>query len=88
MECTTVATVPNYTDAAASTTRIEFRTGQFALVSTPALATGEAVDLPPIGIPPGCLNICDFTITVDSENQLNKSNKENNRAAGECLVIP
>jgi hypothetical protein len=90
-----VITVGNQgnTDAAASITRIEFITGPSTtlfLLSTPPIAAGGAVNLPPVVIPPECFDglSCDFTITVDSENQIDESpNEGNNFTRGRCTLI-
>jgi hypothetical protein len=93
-ELSLVVTVGNQgnTDAGASITKIEFITGlsTIFLLSTPPVAAGGAVNLLPVAIPPGCFDglSCNFTITVDSENQINESSNEgNNSVPGQCTLI-
>jgi hypothetical protein len=83
-----VATIGNQgdTDAPASITKIEFISPTTsALLPTPPIVAGGAVDLPPIGLP-NCLT-CDFTITADFGNQLTESNEANNSADGRCIIV-
>ena len=72
-------------DAAASTTTVEFNPGGSVSIATPAIPAGGTVDLS-FTIPSGCFNPdCDFTITVDSKNDINESNEGNNSAKGICI---
>ena len=81
------------TDAPASITRIEFIGPPTpVLLSTPPIAAGQTVELPPINWSPECAvtpssEHCDFIVTADSENQLNEFNEANNRADVQCSFI-
>ena len=73
-------------EAPASTTTITFSPGGPVSVQTPAIPAGDSVDLSPVDIPAGCFDPdCDFTITVDSNNQVSESNEDNNTAEGRCI---
>jgi len=73
-------------DAPASITRVEFFPGGVFLLSTPAIPASGTVDLPPLDFPAGCSDPdCDFTITVDFNNDVNESDEGNNIAVGRCI---
>jgi hypothetical protein len=73
-------------DAPASTTRVEFSPGGVVLLMTPPIPAGGTVDIGPIGFPAVCFDPdCEFTITVDVNNNVNESNEVNNTAAGRCI---
>ena len=73
-------------EAPASITKIEFSPGGVFLLETPAIPASGSVDLGPFNFPAGCSDPdCDFTITVDFNNQVNESNEGNNIAPGRCV---
>jgi hypothetical protein len=79
-------------DAPVSYTRVEFTWSQggggsdTATVTTPAIAVGGTQKIGPIAIPSLCWDMdCDFTITVDINDQVDESNEINNSADGTCL---
>jgi hypothetical protein len=83
-----VITVKNQgtADAPASTTMVVFSPGGSFPLPTPPISAGGSVDLPPLSIPGACFDPdCDFTIIVDSNNQVTESDKVNNTASGRCI---
>jgi hypothetical protein len=73
-------------DAPPSITRVEFSPGGVLFLATPSVPAGGATDLPPIDIPAGCFDSdCDFTITVDSNGNVDESDEGNNIAEGSCI---
>jgi hypothetical protein len=83
-----VVTVKNQTadDAPATVTTVKFSTGAEVKVPTPAIPGNGSVELPPIDIPAGCFSPdCSFSITVDSNNQINETNETNNGTTGTCI---
>jgi hypothetical protein len=83
-----VVSVKNQGNAASpvSTTTVQFSPeGSFRL-ATPAIQPGGSANLEPLNIPPACFNPdCNFTITVDSDNQIKESNAKNNTTDGRCI---
>ncbi|MGE5444964.1 MAG: CARDB domain-containing protein [Ignavibacteriales bacterium] len=88
--CGLVVTVRNQGDfnAPTSTTRVTFFTSEGSVpvdLSTPALSPGASVDLGPVSFPSGCFNPdCNFTITVDINNNVDELNEGNNSVSGFC----
>ena len=83
-----VVSVKNRGNAASpvSTTKVQFTPEQSFNLATPALQPGESAHLDPVNIPAACFNPeCNFTITVDSGNQITESNAKNNTASGRCI---
>ena len=83
-----VVTVKNQgdADAAASTTMVEFFPGGSLSLLTPPIPAGGSVNLPPLDIPAACYNPdCNFRITVDANNEIIESDKDNNVASGICI---
>jgi hypothetical protein len=83
-----VVSVKNQGNAASpvSTTTVQFAPGQSFNLATPAIAPGASAHLDPVSIPAACFNPeCNFTITVDSGNQVKESNANNNAAKGRCM---
>lgn len=73
-------------DAPASTTTIEFSTGESFSLPTPAVPIGGSIDLSPLDFPKFCFNPdCEFTITVDSSDQIKEGNEENNSVDSWCI---
>lgn len=73
-------------DATASETEVSFLGfGAISQITDP-LSVGDSVNLF-FTIPVGCFNAdCDFTITVDSKNQVDASSEEvNNTVDGRCI---
>lgn len=73
-------------DAAASETKVSFfGLGESSQITDP-LSVGESVNLF-FAIPAGCFNPdCDFTITVDSQNQVDSTSEQgNNTVNGRCI---
>lgn len=72
-------------NAAASKTMVTFNNGPVT-VDTPPIPAGGSIDLL-FSVPANCFRPdCSFTITVDSDNQVNEFNNEgNNSANGGCL---
>jgi CARDB len=69
-----------------STTTVQFATGQSFNLATPAILPGGSAHLDALNIPAACFNPdCNFTITVDSGNQVKESNAKNNTANGRCI---
>jgi len=82
-----IVTVKNQgsADAPASTTRVEFSSGQVVNTPTPPIPAGGAVDLH-VAIPANCFSPdCGFKITVDFGNVVTESNEANNSLGGHCL---
>lgn len=68
-----------------STTTVQFAPGQSFNLATPAIPPGGSAHLDPLNIPAACFNPeCNFTIAVDSGNQVKESNAKNNTASGRC----
>jgi hypothetical protein len=83
-----VVSVKNQGNAASpvSTTAVQFAPGQSFNLATPAIPPGGSAHLDPVNIPAGCFSPdCNFTITVDSANQVKESNANNNSAKGRCI---
>jgi hypothetical protein len=69
-----------------STTTVQFAPGQSFNLATPAIPPGGSAHLDALNIPAACFNPdCNFTITVDSGNQVKESNAKNNTANGRCI---
>ncbi len=72
-------------DAPTSTTSVNFGGGVVVAVQTPPIPAGQFVDVNvPIPGTPSTAGIL-FTITVDAQNNVIESNKDNNVADGECV---
>ena len=73
-------------DASASETKVSFFGFGAVSQTTPPLAVGDSVNLF-FTIPVGCFNPdCNFTITVDSNNQVDASSEQgNNTVEGGCI---
>jgi len=71
--------------APATTSTIEFFPGGLFPLSTPPVAAGGTVTLPPLKIPTTCFDPdCGFRIIADSGDQLYEFNEINNIADGNC----
>jgi CARDB len=70
--------------AGSSTTIVDF--GQYGRVSLSTLALQPGQQIPfQVALPPGCLDPdCEFTITVNADNQVAESDRNNNIAQGVC----
>lgn len=80
----TVATGP-------TTTAVDFFELGTVQVPTPALDSGQAIDLT-VNIPPGCYTppassfVCAFEVTVDASNTVAEGIEANNTAESSCLA--
>jgi hypothetical protein len=74
-------------NAPASMTRVRFSPGGIKDIPTPPLQSAQRTMLPPVPIPAACFDPdCDFTITVDSQSQINEpTGEENNVTDGRCI---
>jgi len=83
-----VVSVKNQGNAASpeSTTTVQFSPGGSFHLATPAIQPGGSANLDPLNIPPACFKPdCNFTITVDPDNQIKESNAKNNTTNGRCI---
>jgi hypothetical protein len=77
-------------DAPECVTEVRFKgTEEPFILPTPAIPAGEARELEPLEIPQDCFvdNVCEFTITVDANNQVDELDKANNNVSGGCIGI-
>ena len=73
------------TKAKASTLSVNFGTLGIQTAAIPKLDTTDPVDIE-VPIPSGCYNPdCSFTITVDTNNDVDESNEGNNSVTGTCI---
>lgn len=82
-----VVTVENVgtADAGPSTTEVDFGSHGSEQGATSGLASGESVDVS-LSIPPGCFDPdCDFTVTVDVDDDVSESNESNNVEEGRFI---
>jgi hypothetical protein len=64
--------------------KVEFKPGGAFEKQVDCVIPGSTADVQ-FAIPPGCFNPdCNFTITVDSRNNIRESDKSNNVANGRC----
>jgi hypothetical protein len=71
-------------DAGASITRVDFATGGFQLITTPAIPAGRSVEVLAT-FPPGCFRPdCTFRLAVDSTGFVSEASEGNNVAGGTC----
>lgn len=81
-----IVTVQNQglADAGPSITRVDFATGGFQLIATPAIPAGRSVEVFAT-FPPACFRPdCTFRIAADSTGFVSESNDGNNAAGGTC----
>ena len=81
-------------DAPECVTEVRFRgIEEPSSLQTPAIPAGEAHEFEPFEIPPDCFvqvgenAVCDFTIMVDVNNQVDELDKANNNVPGQCTRI-
>lgn len=68
-----------------TTTSVDFGTFGTETVTTSPIPAGSMVDVS-VPIPSGCFNSdCDFTITVDSNDDVGERTESNNAADGICI---
>jgi hypothetical protein len=84
-------TVRNQGNIAApiSSTTVVFTPGGPQIKDTPAIPAGGSVVVL-FDFPSGCFDNedCDFSITVDSDTEINESDEQNNVAIGNCFTPP
>jgi len=69
-----------------TTTKVEFSTGDIQVLNTSPMPGGSMSDTGPFLIPAICFNPdCDFTITVDVNNDVEESGENNNSVGGRCI---
>ena len=72
-------------DAAGSTTTVQFGSGGPVSMATAPIPAGGTTQIM-FDIPTGCFNPdCPFTITVDTNKEVNESDEGNNSADGICI---
>lgn len=77
------------TQSVAGVLRVDFASGGSVFMNVPALApnfeTSGAAVIPAGCYPPGFSTMCQFTITVDVNNQVAESSEFNNQASSYCV---
>jgi hypothetical protein len=73
-------------DCPATSTTIEFFDHGSFVIPTPPIAAGATISLPTVPLPSGCHTPdCNFSIIVDSANDITEGNESNNTAPGTCI---
>jgi hypothetical protein len=83
-----IVTVGNFGDQTAtpSTTKVEFSSGGSIELLTPEIPGHSSIDLLSVEIPVGCFDPdCEFTITVDSKDDVSEYNEKDNSGSGTCI---